>query len=77
MVQAHNLRVRGELIMQIDEHYRRTGMSIAKAARAWGIPQRTLNALQNRRISQLSIEALVKIAIRAGLNVRLVVKKAA
>ena len=41
------------------------------------LTQPRLNALLKGRLSQFSLDALVKIASRAGLNVRLVIKKAA
>ena len=49
----------------------------AAAAKALGITQPRLNALLKGKIALFSLDALVNIASRAGLNVRLVVKKAA
>jgi predicted XRE-type DNA-binding protein len=52
-------------------------MTQAAAARALGITQPRLNALLKGRIGLFSLDALVNIANRAGLNVRLVIRKAA
>ena len=74
---AENLRLRSELMMRIDSFYRESGMTQAAAAKMLGLTQPRLNALLKGRLSQFSLDALVNIASRAGLNVRLVVRKAA
>ena len=63
--------------MRIDDAYRGSGMTQAEAARVLGLTQPRLNALLKGRIGLFSLDALVDIAARAGLDVRLVVKKAA
>jgi predicted XRE-type DNA-binding protein len=75
--EAENLKLRSELMMRIEEFYRKSGMTQASAARALGLTQPRLNALLKGRIGLFSLDALVNVASRAGLNVRLVVKKAA
>ena len=63
--------------MRVEEFYRKSGMTQAAAAKALGLTQPRLNALLKGKIGQFSLDALVNIASRAGLNVRLVIKKAA
>jgi len=75
--EAENLRLRSELMRQIDAYYRACGMTQAAAAKALGLTQPRLNALLKGKLSQFSLDALVNIASNAGMNVRLVVKKAA
>ena len=75
--EAENLKLRSELMMRIEDSYRRSGMTQAAAAKALGITQPRLNALLKGKISLFSLDALVNIATRAGLNVSLTVKKAA
>ena len=75
--EAENLKLRSELMMRIEDFYRESGMTQAAAAKALGITQPRLNALLKGKIGLFSLDALVNIATRAGLNVRLVVKKAA
>ena len=75
--EAENLKLRSELMMRIDDFYRESGMTQSKCAKLLGLTQPRLNALLKGRLSQFSLDALVNIASRAGLNVRLVVKKAA
>jgi len=75
--EAENLKLRSELMMRIEDFYRQSGMTQAAAAKALGITQPRLNALLKGRIGLFSLDALVNIASRAGLNVRLVIRKAA
>lgn len=75
--EAENLKLRSELMMRIEELYRNSGMTQAEAAKALGLTQPRLNALLKGRIGLFSLDALVNVAGRAGLNVRLVIKKAA
>ena len=75
--EAENLKLRSELMMRIEEFYRQSGMTQAAAAKALGITQPRLNALLKGKIGLFSLDALVNIASRAGLNVRLVVRNAA
>ena len=75
--EAENLKLRADLMIRIIQFYRESGMTQAAAAKALGITQPRLNALLKGKIGLFSIDALVNIARRAGLHVRLVVKKAA
>ena len=75
--EAENLKLRSELIMQISEYFAGSGLTQSGAAKALGLTQPRLNALLKGRIDQFSLDALVNVASRAGLKVRLVVKKAA
>lgn len=52
-------------------------MTQAAAAKTLGLTQPRLNALLKGKLHQFSLDALVSIAGNAGMNVRLVVKKAA
>jgi predicted XRE-type DNA-binding protein len=75
--EAENLKLRSDLMIRIIQFYRKSGMKQADAAKALGLTQPRLNALLKGRIHQFSLDALVNIASSAGMNVRLVVKKAA
>jgi predicted XRE-type DNA-binding protein len=75
--EADSLKLRAELMMRIDDAFRRSGMTQAQAARALRLTQPRLNALLKGKIGLFSLDALVDIAARAGLDVRIVVKKAA
>jgi predicted XRE-type DNA-binding protein len=75
--EAENLRLRSELMHRIDLHFQESGMTQAAAAKTLGMTQPRLNALLKGKLHQFSLDALVEIASKAGMNVRLVVKKAA
>jgi predicted XRE-type DNA-binding protein len=75
--EAGNLKLRAELMMCIEDCYRKSGMTQSQAAAALGLTQPRLNALLKGRIGLFSLDALVNLAGRAGLNVRLIVRKAA
>ena len=75
--EAQNLQLRSDLMMRIEDYYRKSGMTQAKAAKRLGLTTPRLNALLKGKIDLFSLDALVNIATRAGLSVRLVVKKAA
>ena len=76
-VEAENLKMRADLMMRIGDFYKRSGMTQAAAAKVLGLTQPRLNALLKGKIGLFSLDSLVNIASRAGMNVRLVVKKAA
>lgn len=75
--EAENLRLRAELMREIDAWFRKSGLTQAAASRVLGLTQPRLNALLKGRLSQFSLDALVNAANKAGMNVRLVIKKAA
>jgi len=75
--EAENLKLRSELMIRVVQFYRKSGMTQSEAAKALGLTQPRLNALLRGKIGLFSLDALVNIASRAGMNVRLVVKKAA
>ena len=75
--EAENLKMRSDLMIRIVGFYQKSGMTQAAAAKALGITQPRLNALLKGKIGLFSLDALVNIANRAGLNVRLVIRKAA
>lgn len=75
--EAENLKLRSDLMMRIEDFYRESGMTQARAAKVLGLTQPRLNALLKGKIGLFSLDALVTVASKAGLSVRLVVKKAA
>ena len=74
---AENLKLRAELMMRIEDFYEKSGTTQARAAKALGLTTPRFNALLKGKIALFSLDALVNIATRAGLSVRLQVKKAA
>jgi predicted XRE-type DNA-binding protein len=76
-VEAENLKLRSHLMIRISEFYRQSGLTQAKAAKALGWTQPRLNAMLKGNIDLFSLDALVNAATKAGLSVKLVIKKAA
>jgi predicted XRE-type DNA-binding protein len=75
--EAENLRLRSELMIRIEQFYRESGMTQAQAAQVLGLTQPRLNSLLKGKIALFSLDSLVNVAGRAGMNVRLVIRKAA
>ena len=66
--EAENLKLRAELMMRIEDCYRKSGASQAVMAKDMGLTIPRLKALLNGKIGQFSADALVYVAIRAGLR---------
>ena len=75
--EAENLKLRSELMMRIEGYYTKSGVTQATAAKTLGLTTPRFNALLKGKIGLFSLDALVNVATRAGLSVRLLVKKAA
>ena len=69
--EARNLVLRSEIMIRIEEFVERSGMTQARAAARLGLTQPRLNALLKGKIDQFSLDALVNVATRAGLQVDL------
>jgi predicted XRE-type DNA-binding protein len=63
--------LRGDIALQISRLAQRLGGTQMAAAKQLGVPQPTLSKIMNGRVSDLSIEFLIRIAVRAGLPITL------
>jgi predicted XRE-type DNA-binding protein len=63
--------LRSDLALQLARYARRMGVTQVEAARQLGLPQPTLSKIINGRVSDLSLELLIRIAVRAGLSITL------
>ena len=63
--------LRVDVAAQVARHLVRSGVSQSAAARQLGIPQPTLSKIVNGHVTDLSIELLLRVAVRAGLPVTL------
>jgi len=59
--------LRSDVALQISRFMEREKLSQAAAAKLLRIPQPTLSKVANGRVSDLSLELLIRIAVRAGL----------
>jgi predicted XRE-type DNA-binding protein len=63
--------LRRDIALQVSRVVRRSGDTQSIAARRLGIPQPTLSKIVNGRVSDLSVEFLLRLALRAGLAMTL------
>jgi predicted XRE-type DNA-binding protein len=68
---AAHLRLRSELAIAVRDAVYGWGLTQAEAARRLGVTQPRLNDLLCDRLARFSLDALVGLAERAGLTVRL------
>ena len=61
--------LRADLALQISRCLTRRELTQVEAARRFDIPQPTLSKIVNGRVADLSLELLIRIAVRAGLAV--------
>lgn len=61
--------LRIDVALQIARLMRRRGLNQLAAAKRFGVPQPTLSKIVNGRVADLSLELLIRIAVRAGLPV--------
>lgn len=63
--------LRQDLALQLTRAARRGGLSQLDTAQRWGIPQPTLSQIMAGRVTGLSLELLLRVAVRAQLPVTL------
>jgi len=75
--EAANMRLRSELMIAVQQVAASWGFTQAEAARRLDVTQPRLNDLLRGRIEKFSLDALVQLAGRAGLVVRMEIAEAA
>jgi predicted XRE-type DNA-binding protein len=75
--QAAAMRRRSELMIRLSDHVEAWGCTQAEAAARLGVTRPRLNDLLRGRIHRFNLEALIVLAERAGLDVRIEVSAAA
>lgn len=75
--EAENLRLRAGLMMRVEDFVGKSGLTQQQAAKVLGVTQPRLNQLLKGKIDKFSLDALVNMLARAGLRVKLTVRKAA
>ncbi len=69
--EAHNLRVRADLMIELIRIVRSRGLTQTSAARLFRISQPRVSDLMTGKVDRFSIDALVEILGRAGRRVEL------
>lgn len=75
--EAQNLLLRSQAMAAVEQWYKASGLTQAKAAKELGITQPRLNQLLKGKISEFSLDALVNMATRVGMRVGLTIKPVA
>jgi phage-related protein/predicted XRE-type DNA-binding protein len=71
--EAENMRLRSRLMMALEDHITRAGMTQADAARILGVTQPRVSDLMRGKIDRFGLDTLVNMAVAAGLHVHLTV----
>lgn len=74
---AENLKLRADLMMRIEDFYRKSKLTQGAAARALGVGQPRLNDLLRGKIDKFGLDALVNMLGHAGMRIELKARKAA
>lgn len=75
--EAANLRLRSELVIAIRNAVEAWHLTQAQAADRLGVTQPRLNDLLRGRVGRFSLDALVALAERAGLSIRIQITREA
>jgi predicted XRE-type DNA-binding protein len=71
--EAEHLRVRADLLIQIQKALKARGLKQAEAAKVLGVTQPRVSDLARGRIDLFSVDGLIDMLARLGIRVRLVV----
>jgi len=63
--------LRSDVALQVARYANGLNVTQAAAAKQLGLPQPTLSKIANGRVSDLSLELLIRVAVRAGLPITL------
>jgi predicted XRE-type DNA-binding protein len=63
--------LRSDVALQLARYAHRMGATQVAAAKRLGLPQPTLSKIINGRVSDVSLELLIRVAVRAGLPMTL------
>ena len=74
---AENMKLRSVLMMALENHITRTGMSQMQAAKLFGVTQPRISDLMRGKINLFALDALVTMATAAGLQIEMCVRNAA
>lgn len=73
--EARNLRMRSELMLALTDCLEREALTQAQAAKKFRVSQPRVSDLMRGKISRFSLDTLVNMAVEAGIEVDLRIKK--
>lgn len=69
--EAENMKLRSALMMALKSHITQAGMSQAQAAHLLGVTQPRVSDLMRGKINLFGIDALVNMAVAAGMHIEM------
>jgi len=69
--EAENMKLRSALMMALEQHIARNGLSQSQAAKLFGATQPRISDLMRGKITLFSLDALINMAAAAGLHIEL------
>ena len=75
--EAENMKLRSSLMIALQAHIARVGMSQAEAAKLFRVTQPRVSDLVRGKINLFGLDALVNMAAAAGLHVEMTVQEVA
>jgi predicted XRE-type DNA-binding protein len=75
--EAENMKLRSALMMALKAQLLRSNLTQAQIAKLFGVTQPRVSDLLRGKINLFGLDALVNMAVAAGLRVRMSVRKAA
>jgi predicted XRE-type DNA-binding protein len=69
--EAENMKLRSALMMALESHIKRTGMTQAEAAKRFGVTKPRVSGLMRGKINLFALDALVNMAMAAGLRIEM------
>ncbi len=69
--QAENMKLRSTLMMALKSHLDRAGLSQSQAAKLFGVTQPRVSDLMRGKINLFGLDALVNMAVAAGLHIEM------
>ena len=75
--EAENMKLRSSLMIALNAHMERVGLSQSEAAKIFGVTQPRVSDLVCGKINLFGLDALVNMAAAAGLHVEMTVQEAA
>ena len=73
--EAASLAIRSRLMLALREHIRRSGWTQSQAARVMGVTQPRISNLVQGRIDRFSVDCLIGLLQRCGLQVQFGVRR--
>ena len=75
--EAENMKLRSSLMMALKAHMERVGLTQSDAAKLFGVTQPRVSDLVRGKINLFGLDALVNMAVAAGLRVEMTVQEVA